>query len=209
MSTKAIPVSRSRFSFIDSLSLHSEQILPMPERQIKYFLYCVFFVLFATSCGTHKGGGSGLLYDPKEVAELSGKLGIELSNMNKEDDYHMPLYAEVSQWLGVPYRYAGLSRRGLDCSGFTYLIYQKVYNKKIPRSTSDLSRMKMKHVSKRNLRTGDFVFFATTKNRKNISHVGIYLKDGFFIHASTSQGVIVSHLGENYYRSTWRKGGRI
>lgn len=63
-----------------------------------------------------------LLYDPREVAELSSKLGIGLSNIDKDDDRNMPLYAEVSQWLGVPYRYAGLSRRGLDCSGFAYLI---------------------------------------------------------------------------------------
>ncbi|MBK5719758.1 C40 family peptidase [Dysgonomonas sp. Marseille-P4677] len=175
---------------------------------IRIFILSLSVIFLTTSCGSKKLQ-SGLLYDPKEVAELSEKLGIELSNLNKGDDYNMPLYAEVSQWLGVPYRHAGLSRKGLDCSGFAYLMYQKVYNKKIPRSTSDLARMKMKHVSKKQLQTGDLVFFATSKNRGKISHVGIYLKDGFFIHASTSQGVVVNHLDEPYYSKSWKKGGRI
>lgn len=167
----------------------------------------ILLVVLLSSCGTQKPQGK-LLYDPREVTELSSKLGIELSNIDKDDDRNMPLYAEVSQWLGVPYRYAGLSRRGLDCSGFAYLIYQKVYRKSIPRSTTDQSKMKMHNVSKRSLEAGDFVFFATS-GRNKISHVGIYLKDGRFIHASTSNGVIVSHLDEDYYKRTWKKGGRL
>lgn len=174
-------------------------------------LYSVLFailIFFATSCATQKPQG-GQLYDPKEVAGLSKRLGVPLSNTDKDDDRNMPLYAEVSQWLGVPYRHAGLSRKGLDCSGFAFLMYQKVYRMRIPRSTSDLSEMKMHKVSKKNLRTGDLVFFATSKNSKQINHVGIYLKNGSFIHASTSKGVIVSHLDEGYYSRTWKKGGRI
>lgn len=174
----------------------------------KVILILTSLVFLLSSCGSQRPQG-GLLYDPKEVAELSDKLGIQLSNLNKDDDRNMPLYAEVSQWLGVPYRYAGLSRKGLDCSGFAFLMYQKVYRKKIPRSTSDLSKMKMHNVSKGSLQAGDLVFFTTSGKKNKISHVGIYLKDGCFIHASTSQGVIVSHLDEDYYDRTWKKGGRV
>lgn len=173
------------------------------------FFISITLILFFSSCGSQKPSG-GVLYDPREVAQLSNKLDISLSNLDKDDDKNMSLYAEVSLWLGVPYRYAGLSRKGLDCSGFTFLIYQKVYGKSIPRSTSDLSKMKMQNVSKRNLKAGDLVFFATSnKNKNRISHVGIYLKEGRFIHASTSKGVIVSHLDEGYYSRTWKKGGRL
>lgn len=160
------------------------------------------------SCGSQKQQKK-LYYDPKEVAKVSDRLGIDLNNMDKDDDQNMPLYAEVSLWLGVPYRYGGTSKRGVDCSGFTYLVYKKVYRKTLLRSTSDLANMNMKKLSKSHLRTGDLVFFATTKNKKQISHVGIYLKNGYFIHASTSRGVIVSHLEEEYYSKAWRKGGRI
>lgn len=174
---------------------------------IKYLIVFTALLLFVTSCGTQRST-VGLLYNPVEVADLSRKLGVKLSNLDKEDDKNMPLYVESSFWLGTPYRGGGLSRKGVDCSGFTYLIYQKVFKRKIPRSTSDLSKMKMKNVSQGDLRTGDLVFFATSSKNK-INHVGIYLKDGYFIHASTSRGVIVSHLYEDYYRRTWKKGGRI
>lgn len=175
---------------------------------LHYIFGLVLIISFFSSCKTSSVGGTRL-YDPKEVAQLSRKLDIELSNINKDDDRNMSLYAEVSQWLGVPYRYGGITRRGLDCSGFTYLIFQKVYGKILPRSTSDLANMKMHHVSKGSLRAGDLVFFATTKSKKKITHVGIYLKNGQFIHASTSRGVIVSHLDEDYYQKRWKKGGRI
>lgn len=175
---------------------------------IRYTIPMLLVLLATTSCGTQKTTGK-LLYNPQEVAHLSDRLSIELSNLNKDDDRNMPLYAEVSLWLGVPYRHAGLSRKGLDCSGFTYLIYQKIYKKKLPRSTSDLAKMKMHDVSKENLQAGDLVFFSTAKSHSRINHVGIYLKDGNFIHASTSRGVIVSHLDEGYYDRTWKKGGRV
>lgn len=180
----------------------------MRHTLVNYILLLPVILLIATSCGTQKTQGR-LLYDPNEVAMLSNRLGIQLNNLDKEDDRNMPLYAEVSQWIGVSYKYAGLSKKGVDCSGFSCLIYDKVYNKKISRSTSDLATAKMQNVSKKNLKTGDLVFFTTSKDRKRINHVGIYLKDGCFVHASTSQGVIVSSLDEDYYKKTWKRAGRI
>lgn len=180
----------------------------MKQHKFAYLLSFVVSILLFSSCGSQKMTNNRLLYDPAEVSNLSAKLGVKLSNLDKDDDKHMPLYAESSLWLGVPYRGGGLSSKGVDCSGFAFLMYQKVYGKKIPRSTADLSRMKMKKVSKNDLQTGDFVFFATSSKNK-INHVGIYLKDGYFVHASTSKGVIVSHLYEDYYRRTWKKGGRL
>lgn len=182
----------------------------MKQHKLAYFFLIVIFIFLFSSCGSQKITNHKFLYDPVEVSNLSAKLGVKLSNLDKNDDKNMPLYAESSLWLGVPYRGGGLSRKGVDCSGFAFLMYQKVYGKKIPRSTADLSRMKMKKVSLNDLQTGDFVFFATSsKNKNRINHVGIYLKDGYFVHASTSKGVIVSHLYEDYYRRTWKRGGRI
>ena len=56
---------------------------------------------------------------------------------------------------------------------------------------------------------GDLVFFSSRKSRRKVAHVGIYLKDGKFVHASTSQGVIVSSLNEPYYRTHWISGGKV
>jgi probable lipoprotein NlpC len=63
---------------------------------------------------------------------------------------------------------------------------------------------------KSDLSSGDLVFFNTSrKKRKGINHVGLFLKNGYFIHASTSRGVIISNLKEDYYRKTWKQGGRV
>lgn len=64
-------------------------------------------------------------------------------------------------------------------------------------------------VSRGKLKEGDLVFFSSRNSRKKVAHVGIYLKDGKFVHASSSRGVIVSHLNEPYYRTHWMRGGRI
>lgn len=199
---------RKLVNFIFHIFIHVFYICIMRKFTIRYIISILLILFVATSCGTQKTTRR-LLYNPKEVAQLSDKLGVELNNLDKNDDRNMSLYAEVSLWLGVPYRHAGLSRKGLDCSGFTYLIYQKVYKKKLPRSTADLAAMKIQNVSKSDLQAGDLVFFSTSKNHNRINHVGIYLKDGNFIHASTSRGVIVSHLDEGYYDRTWKRGGRV
>ena len=78
---------------------------------------------------------------------------------------------------------------------------------RLPRSTSEQMKA-CRIVSRRELKDGDVVFFHNGKSRKKVTHVGIYLKDGYFVHASTSRGVIVSHLDEAYYRRCWLRGGR-
>lgn len=131
-------------------------------------------------------------------------MGFNIGNTDK----NIPLYAEASFWLDVPYRHGGSNKRGIDCSGLVNNIYRNLYSKNTPRSTSDLVKATRK-VSKSDLKAGDLVFFATSSKKKQISHVGIFLKDGYFIHASTSRGVIVSHLNEKYYVNNWVKGGRL
>ena len=104
--------------------------------------------------------------------------------------------------IGTPYRGGGETKRGTDCSGMTCQIYKKVYHTKLQRST-DGQKKESSKVARRNLREGDLVFFSSRKSRRKVAHVGIYLKDGKFVHASTSQGVIVSSLNEPYYRTHW------
>ena len=74
---------------------------------------------------------------------------------------------------------------------------------------TDGQKKESSKVARRNLREGDLVFFSSRKSRRKVAHVGIYLKDGKFVHASTSQGVIVSSLNEPYYRTHWISGGRV
>lgn len=141
--------------------------------------------------------------DYRALARASVLLGVDI----KLEDNHK-LYLEAAEWIGVPYRAGGDSKRGTDCSGFTCQLYRKVYRTQVPRNTEDLKKESNK-VAKRNLREGDLVFFSSNRSKKKVAHVGIYLKNGRFIHASTSKGVIVSSLNEDYYTRHWMSGGRI
>lgn len=141
--------------------------------------------------------------DYKALAGASVRLGVDI---NLEDNHK--LYIEAASWMGVPYRAGGDTKRGIDCSGLTSRLYKKVYHTKLSRSTGEQKNESSK-VAQRNLREGDLVFFTSKRSGKQVAHVGIYLKDGKFIHASTSRGVIVSQLKEPYYMQHWLSGGRI
>ena len=112
-----------------------------------------------------------------------------------------------AQWIGTPYRSGGQSRRGTDCSGFVRQVYKAAYGIDLPRSTTEQVE-EGKRVRRRKLREGDLVFFHGSRKRR-VNHVGIYLKDGKFVHASTSRGVMVSRLDEDYWDEHWMRGGRI
>ena len=142
-------------------------------------------------------------YDYQELAKASVRLGIDI----EMKDNHA-LYVESASWLGVPYRGGGTTRQGVDCSGLTSAIYSKVYQKELERNSDDQRKKDCKKVKKGKLREGDLVFFHNGRKKKRATHVGIYLKDRKFIHASTSQGVIVSTLDEDYWKKHWLSGGR-
>jgi len=119
------------------------------------------------------------------------------------------LYDEAVEWLKTPYRRGGTSRKGMDCSGLTTTIYQNVFGIKLQRRSRDISNMDVEELTKEQLNPGDLVFFATSRRGKGVNHVGVYLGNNHFVHASVHSGVIISSLNEPYYRRTWVKGGRV
>ena len=167
---------------------------------MKLFRYIGLFILplFLGSCRT-----VAPRYDYQELAKASVRLGIDI----EMKDNHA-LYVESAGWLGVPYRGGGTTKRGVDCSGLTSAIYNKVYRKELERNSDDQRKKDCKKVKKGKLREGDLVFFHNGRKKKRATHVGIYLKDRKFIHASTSQGVIISTLDEEYWKKHWLSGGR-
>ncbi len=119
---------------------------------------------------------------------------------------HVRLNAAVDRYIGVPYRYGGDSERGIDCSAFTRRVYRE-QGVELPRSSREQARVGMS-VNYTAVKTGDLIFFdASIQNR--ISHVGVYLGDGVFAHASSSRGVTKSSLRQKYYVKRFVKGGRI
>jgi cell wall-associated NlpC family hydrolase len=115
------------------------------------------------------------------------------------------LYQQVEAWEGIPYRLGGLSKKGIDCSGFVYMTYLNRLNIRLPRSTYQQSQIG-DYVFQRDLSAGDLVFFRIGYSTR---HVGIYLENGLFAHASKSSGVMVSRLQDAYWSKRYWKAIRI
>lgn len=141
------------------------------------------------------------IFDDYIKGYYSQVFGINITEILNTD-----LYSVVEKWLGTPYKYAGKSLNGIDCSGFVNQIYESAYCFLLSGNSADLFK-KVTLLPKDKLQEGDLVFFKI--NRKSISHVGVYLGDNKFAHASRSQGVIISDLDHPYYKKYFVKGGRV
>ncbi|WP_127575670.1 C40 family peptidase [Paenibacillus barengoltzii] len=115
------------------------------------------------------------------------------------------LQSEVDQVLGTPYLYGGTTTEGFDCSGFIQYVFKQV-DVDLPRTTKLQAKEGVK-VEKKNLRSGDLVFFNT--DGTGISHAGIYMGNGLFSHSSASKGVQISKLSEEYYVERYVTARRI
>ena len=120
------------------------------------------------------------------------KHGLSLVNADNVD-----LYLEVFDWKGTPYRYGGRSKQGIDCSDFVSVIYERIYNKKAQGSCADIYK-KTYEIDPAQLMEGDLVFFSI---RSYMSHVGLYLGNNKFAHATVHGGVMVNDLDEPYYKN--------
>jgi len=140
--------------------------------------------------------------EPEPETYYSKKLKMQFaSNQNKD------LIETVAGWLGTPYSYGRSSKKGTDCSGFVTSIYREVYGIDLSRRSHTMFQ-DVKRIKKDNIRTGDLVFFRRGP-KQPIFHVGIYLKNGKFIHSATNGGVMVSSLKEPFYRKNFYAAGRV
>jgi len=169
----------------------------------KYFnIALLIFIMGILSCNSQKKT------QKKEAAnnKIVLKKYAELLNVSSSEIKNVRLYSFIDKWTGTPYKYGGISQKGVDCSGFCNVLYKEVYHKELPRTTKDLSKQ-IDKVKKSKLTEGDLVFF-NIKGKKN-AHVGVYLINNRFVHASTSKGVIISSLDNPYYKKAYNKGGKI
>lgn len=150
------------------------------------------------------------------MACCSSSRGATTSSQGQKNySTEQPTMADKIIWTavsykGTPYRYGGITRRGMDCSGLVHTSF-KARGIELPRSSRGIST-KGKSVALRNVRRGDLLFFKTGR-RERISHVGLVVsnKNGVikFIHSTTSRGVIVSSMDERYWKRNYRKAKRV
>lgn len=127
-------------------------------------------------------------------------LNIEVEKLTNDS-----LYQFIEKWLGTPYHFGGTSNAGIDCSGFSGMLHKNIFGAVLPRTAKDQYESCTK-LETSEMKEGDLVFFNT---RGGVSHVGVYLANGYFVHASTKYGVIISSLNEGYYKQRFIGAGRV
>jgi len=130
---------------------------------------------------------------------IPSSLGSDTERIESE------LYAQYHAWKTVGYRHGGMSKNGVDCSGFVYLTFRDRFGVTLPRSTAHQTEEGVE-IMQRDLRAGDLVFFKTGVFDR---HVGIYLEKQKFLHVSTKEGVTISSLDSTYWKKRFWQARRI
>ncbi len=129
----------------------------------------------------------------------------QLLNRNVETITNIPLFSFIDEWWATRYRYGGTSKKGIDCSSYTGHLLSEVFGITLPRTAHEQYTVSV-HINRDDLKEGDLVFFNTTGG---VSHVGVYLGNGYFTHSSCSRGVTISNLEEQYYNRKFIGGRRV
>ena len=155
-----------------------------------------------------KGSGPNASDDPMEesldplIAKYAGMISVDPQEIN-----NYPLYRFIDQWYGIPYKWGGDDNTGIDCSAFSQKLYGSVFRVEIDRTARQQHRSAERIKDPENAAEGDLVFFRMHHVR--VSHVGVYLANGYFVHASRSQGVVISNLSSKYWHRRYAGCGRV
>lgn len=159
---------------------------------IKNSSFLLLLCLMMASCGTRRNVKS---------TSTAAKAAEVMAGLNNKK-----LYKFITSWTGVRYQLGGLDKRGIDCSGFALTLEKEIFDIDLPRrSIEQAGVIRKKDIKK--LETGDLVFFSF--GGKEVDHVGVYLNDNFFVHASTSRGVIVDDLMLPAYQNSLVSAGSV
>ena len=153
-------------------------------------------LLLFSACGSRKYKG-GVPGEGSKAAKAAEAMSLLKSKK---------LYNFITEWTGVRYQFGGLDKQGIDCSGFALLLQKEIYGLSLPRISRDQAEVVVqKNLAQ--LKEGDLIFFAFGGGA--VDHVGVYLNNNFFVHASTSKGVVVDDLSLPAYQRVIVKAGTL
>jgi cell wall-associated NlpC family hydrolase len=132
----------------------------------------------------------------------------KLSRVSESNTKKERFLQEIISYLNTPYRYGGTTRMGIDCSAFTQKVYGNSMNIILPRTAREQYKEWQPFKDREQLKFGDLIYFNTSR-RYYPGHVGIYLDDNLFAHASSSSGVIISSLENEYYETKFIGANRV
>lgn len=163
------------------------------QQRPRYLLYLLLLLLavFASSCSSRR---NTVKTNPKAAGIADAMAHLKSKK----------LYSFITGWTGVPYRLGGLDKSGIDCSGFALLLQKDIYGNALPRRSRDQAE----HIREKKyaeLKEGDLLFFSFEGGA--VDHVGVYLNDNYFVHASTTRGVIVDDMRLPAYQKALVKAG--
>lgn len=111
------------------------------------------------------------------------------------------------EYINTPYLWGGTSKRGIDCSAFIQTIFYQALGVTLPRTSLEQSSVG-EPVEKADLKFGDLIFFDTMRKGR-VTHVGMYLGNGYFAHSGSRTGVAVASLDDEFYTRTYLKARRV
>ncbi|PKH24358.1 bifunctional murein DD-endopeptidase/murein LD-carboxypeptidase [Enterobacterales bacterium CwR94] len=158
-----------------------------------------------TSPGSHQKQAENHAVNTQQNGFLLQASQDEFEKMVQNVDIKSRLMDQYADWKGVRYRLGGTTKRGIDCSAFVQNTFREQFGLELPRSTSE-QQDSGRSISRNKLRAGDLVMFRAGSTGR---HIGIYIGNDNFVHASTSSGVMISNLNDNYWKNRYRDARRV
>ena len=165
---------------------------------MKLKIIVIVMSLFLVACGSSKKTNF------KEIK-------TEKSSKKKKSEKADAIITFAKTYSGTKYMYGGTTKKGIDCSGLLFVSFQSEQIN-LPRVALDMSK-KGKKISLSKVQKGDLLFFKTNKKKRSINHVGLVVEKNkkglFFIHSTTSSGVIISSLDQNYWKNAFVEARKV
>ncbi len=186
---------------------------------MKKYILLIILSTFLVSCGSSKKATTSrtkthkttLKKTASKTTKKSSKKNSSSKTTSSENKKVSNIIKTAKTFEGTKYKFGGTTKKGMDCSGLVYVAYGKE-GIKLPRVSRDMAKQG-KSVSLKKVAKGDLIFFKTGKSKNRVNHVGIVTKvskgEIFFIHASTTRGVINSSLNESYWKKTFVEARKI